>query len=80
MKPVLLIVALTSLIGCSSEVTWGPDQCLRADLFQQCLKSLPAGPGSTKYNDWDEVVKECEAAAYRQSLRNLIVIKPECKV
>jgi len=39
------------------------DQCLRATLFQQCLKALPAGPLATKYNDWDEVVKECQIAS-----------------
>lgn len=57
----------------------GPDQCLRAELFQQCLKNAPAGPAVTgKYNDWDEVVDSCEDAAYRQAWRPLSAIKPEC--
>ncbi len=55
------------------------DQCLRAILFQQCLKALPAGPLATKYNDWDEVVKECANVARFQSARKLKNIKEECR-
>jgi hypothetical protein len=55
------------------------DQCLRATLFQQCLKALPAGPLATKYNDWDEVVKECQIASQYQSHRKLKNIKEECR-
>jgi len=55
------------------------DQCLRATLFQQCLKALPAGPLATKYNDWDEVVKECANVARFQSARKLKNIKEECR-
>ena len=55
------------------------DQCLRAKLFEQCLKSLPAGPQATKYNDWDEVVNQCEIAAYRHSFRKMRYIKEECR-
>ena len=55
------------------------DQCLRAKLFEQCLNALPAGPQSTKYNDWDEVVNQCEIAAYRHSFRKMRYIKEECR-
>lgn len=55
------------------------DQCLRAKLFEQCLKALPAGPQATKYNDWDEVVHQCELAAFRHSFRIIKHIKPECR-
>lgn len=55
------------------------DQCLRAKLFEQCLKALPAGPQATKYNDWDEVVAKCEVAAYRHSFRKMKHIKEECR-
>ncbi len=61
------------------EETTSNDQCLRARLFEQCLKALPAGPEATKYNDWDEVVAACESAAYYQSLRAASTIKPECR-
>jgi hypothetical protein len=43
------------------------DPTLRAVRFEACMKLLPAGPRSTVYNDWDEVVDSCDAAAWRQS-------------
>lgn len=60
--------------------TTGPDQCMRREIFQQCLKALPAGPQAAKYNDWDEVVGACESAAYYQSLRKQEAIKPNCRI
>lgn len=54
------------------------DQCLRVTLFQQCLAHLPAGPMSTKYNDWSEVVSECGSQSYYQGLRKASAVKPEC--
>jgi hypothetical protein len=56
------------------------DQCLRAELFKSCMAALPAGPQSTKYNDWDEVVGACDNASYYQSLRQPQTIKAECRV
>ena len=61
------------------EETTSNDQCLRARLFEQCLKALPAGPEATKYNDWDEVVHLCELAAFRHSFRVMKNIKQECR-
>ena len=79
MKP--LILAALMLSGCSKELTKGPDQCLRAEIFRNCLSAVPKGPerivGS---NDWDEVVAACESAAYYQSLRTREQIKPECSL
>lgn len=80
---ITLLIALT-LTACG-DATYkpsapGPDQCLRAELFQSCLKSVPAGPNETKYNDWNEVVRECQYASYYQSLRKLSAIKQECQV
>jgi len=77
----LAICLIFLLSACSS----GPlertdnDQCLRAELFTNCLKSLPAGPTATKYNDWDEVVEACGSVAYYQSLRLVSNIKKECR-
>jgi|GEM_PF-6508001 len=45
------------------------DQDIRRDVFFECLKSLPNGPNSTKYNDWSEVVEECGTQAYYISAR-----------
>lgn len=54
------------------------DQCLRVELFQQCMQAIPAGPKVTHENDWEEVIEACESAAYYQSLRTISSIVPEC--
>ena len=58
-KYLLLALGLAALSGCVEPDRRVPDQELRRRLFFECLKSAPAGPQSTKYNDWDEVVSEC---------------------
>jgi len=80
-KIALMLCSVTLLAACepSSEHS-SPDQCLRAQLFQQCLKALPAGPQSTKDNDWDEVVRSCDSVAFYQSYRARKLITPECRI
>ena len=56
-----------------------PDQCLRRELFNECMKSLPAGPVATQYNDWDDVVAECRKYAWSVSTRLESMIKKECR-
>lgn len=74
MKYVLLLIISTILTACvpppgsnTSDSKYVADQKLRAERFDACMKALPAGPVSTQYNDWSEVVDSCESAAYRQS-------------
>ena len=55
------------------------NQCLRRELFNECMKMLPAGPLATKYNDWDEVVAECGSQAYYMSHRKESTIPPGCR-
>ena len=55
------------------------DKCLFREIFNECLKNVPKGPQSTKYNDWDEVVALCHDVSVNQSFRNSDNIKPECK-
>lgn len=89
-KHIVLLAACAAIAGCSywdnpqpkpkePETRMVPDQCLRREIFMQCLQSLPAGPAATKYNDWDEVVGSCGNAAYYQSLRQEQHVKPECR-
>jgi len=79
-KSALLIGAslLTAVLAGGCTESTGPDQCLRREIFQQCMKALPAGPQATKYNDWDEVVGMCESVAYYQSLKKKTQITEEC--
>lgn len=71
-----------ALSGCGENVLPEPsksDQCMRREIFLQCMASLPKGPEKTTYNDWDEVVESCEKAAWKQSYRKLDQIKMECR-
>jgi hypothetical protein len=69
---------LTAGLGGCSPDPQTVDQCMRREIFQQCMKALPAGPSATKYNDWDEVVAQCDSVAHYQSLRRWSRVKPEC--
>lgn len=79
MKTLLILCAVVLLSACEQPVQFTPNQCIRAELFKQCMAILPAGPVATKYNDWAEVVDECESAAYHQSLRKTESIPMECR-
>lgn len=80
MRATAVLAAAVALAACKPMVPASqPDQCLRAQIFMACLKALPAGPASTRYNDWDEVVSACESAAHYQSNRPTETIKPECR-
>ncbi len=76
----VVLVCSFVLMGCQ-ELSKGPDQCLRQEIFKQCMASLPKGPQSLTAtgNDWDEVVNSCDSSAYRQSIRRAEAIKPECR-
>lgn len=69
MKYILVMVMALLVSGCDSLEPLSANQALRSLLFKDCLNNLPAGPQSTHYNDWSEVVSECENSAYYRSLR-----------
>lgn len=84
MKPTLLAPLLLSgcavLAGCEKPTPVVMDQCMRREIFSQCMAALPKGPERIAGgNDWDEVVNACESAAYYQSKRELPYVKPECR-
>jgi hypothetical protein len=82
MNKLLIVLSVLTLSACSDkamEPAYFTDQCMRAKLFEQCMKLLPAGPVATKYNDWDEVVSECDSTSRRQSVRKTEFVKPECR-
>ncbi len=83
MKILLSILLTFTLVGCNEvkEITERniPDQCLRRELFNECMKLLPGGPIATHYNDWDEVVSECRTYAWSVSHRLQSVVKKECQ-
>lgn len=76
----ILLAAAVAMTACGPEDPPVVNQCLRVELFKQCMTALPAGPVATKYNDWAEVVSECESAARMQSYRAASTIPKECKL
>lgn len=82
MKVLLVMVVL--LVGCDKEIVITDpsvfDQCLRREVFMQCLATVPKGPERVSdSNDWDEVIDECATAAQYMSVRRLSKIKEECR-
>lgn len=75
-----LLVSAFLLSGCNQEAG-GPDQCLRQEIFKQCVANIPKGPThlTAAGNDWGEVISACQSAAYYQSIRINRTIKPECR-
>lgn len=65
-----VIILSTIVLSACGDITnpkWQTDQLMRQKLFKECMALLPAGPQSTKYNDWDEVVDQCDDIARWQS-------------
>lgn len=65
--------AILVIAGCDDiprvpEPKYEVNQAKRVEMFKLCMDSLPAGPQTTKYNDWDEVVGECGYQAYYLAL------------
>lgn len=77
---IFIIISLVFLVcGCSEKPTdTVVDQCLRQQIFSECLKTVPPGPTTTKYNDWDDVVDSCGNQAYYNSLRTRSFVDPKC--
>ena len=79
LKTLFLAVVISVLAGCENNDIQKPDQCLRREIFKECMKLLPNGPSHVKYNDWDEVVKACGEVSYYQSIRRLSMIPEKCR-
>lgn len=76
------LLAAFALSGCPPEAKpdrWTRDACLQRQNFTECLAHLPTGPNAPAFNDWDEVVDSCRAAAREQSERGCFVVAPECQ-
>jgi hypothetical protein len=80
MRIVWLTALALALLGCDARRATDTivDQCLRTRLFQQCLTILPKGPTTTTFNDWKDVVSQCESSAYYQSKRVRPLVPSEC--
>ena len=83
MKKFSILILALALAACGQKPEakrTEPDQCIRAELFKQCLAAVPTGPTHTvASNDWDEVVDACSNSAVVTSYRTLDQIKPECR-
>jgi hypothetical protein len=54
-----ILALAATLTACGEIEIWETDQSKRQELFKECMELLPSGPKSTHYNDWAEVVDEC---------------------
>lgn len=63
---------LALLVGCDEQprVRKGYDQCLRRQIFKECVAAVGGSRG--------KAVEACDDAALMQSFRPLADIKPEC--
>lgn len=80
----ILVFVCVGMVGCDTETAVRKDrsvvdQCLRREIFRECMECLPRGPERVaNSNDWDEVISECAKQAYYNSLRPASQVKPEC--
>jgi hypothetical protein len=74
-----LVLIFTASCGSLNEEKPIYDQCLRTQLFNECLERLPPGPQTVEYNDWSEVVDSCANTAATRSVRLKHLVKPECR-
>lgn len=63
---VLFIAGL--FYGLNSMPKWATDNVKYKAEYYQCINNLPIGPESTVYNDWDEVMEECQYIARKLSM------------
>jgi hypothetical protein len=66
MKRVAIILTALALAGCGDDQYQAERGQLRIILAERCMSNLPEGPQRTTYNDWNEVVAQCDASAKRQ--------------
>lgn len=73
MKKIMLASLVVFLLsGCTADNNqpkYAPNQELRIKLFQECLKLIPEGPKYAKYNDWSEVIEQCDKISRYQSMK-----------
>jgi hypothetical protein len=81
LKNLKILIGLILITSCSCEPIdiIIQDRCLQREIFKECMNSLPAGPVSTHYNDWDEVVEACGNVARSHSRKKRSVVKIECQ-
>ena len=74
------LLAMVLIAGCSAmdQDPLVEDQCLRREIFKECLQDVPRGPETTHNNAWDGVVSECASNAYKSAIRHQSVVKKEC--
>lgn len=64
----MVFMVLLGVTACENKSPrYVDNQELRRVLFKSCMKLLPEGPKETTYNDWDEVVAECDNVARYQA-------------
>lgn len=71
MKFIVLAAISLIIFPACTRCEWTTNQDERQRLFRECMELLPAGPEQTKYNDWDDVVAQCDDVAYKQAIEKI---------
>lgn len=69
---IVAVSCLAAMQGCDPDQldsAHAIDICMKRDVFDECMKSLPTGPERTHYNDWSEVVEVCDSRSHWMAYR-----------
>ena len=68
MKALVTLSAVTALTGCDGgEPMTMRDQCLRQQIFLQCLVDRYPDRQPTVYTEWDEAINACNNVSNQRS-------------
>lgn len=59
-----------------SQMQYAVSNSARVESFERCLAAVPAGPTTTTFNDWSEVVKRC--ATFAENSAAVCRVKTGC--
>jgi hypothetical protein len=63
----LLIWGISSASDAQRQSVYQTDLALNRELYKECMDHATNGPQSTVYNDWAEVVEQCQQWAHSNS-------------
>jgi len=65
--PVMVLLVAVFAFAIYQAPTYKTNLVEYKEEYYKCIDNLPAGPESTVYNDWDEVMEECQWLATKLS-------------
>lgn len=75
-KLMVALLFITILSACAESDESVPDNCLRAEIFKQCMAAIPNNLHDANFS---LSINACDSAALYQSKRRTSLIKKECR-